>query len=170
MCEQTAITPLRGVSWQAGEICLGDQEQELSKRNANFEKYGNSYYYDSRNLRVDISEKQEVEFIELSREENGAMSPVLCNVPVFENEVGEVLRQLEKYGPIEERENGHMYVLPELEAALWRERTETDVEEFIVDMKADGIAVEGNPDVESEWKLAKYFQTIAIGRKGYFSK
>lgn len=169
MCEQAVITPLKGVFWQDGKICLGDQEQELGKINVKFEKYGNSYYYDSRKLRVDISEKQEVEFLELSREENGAMSPVLCNVPVFENEVNEVLRQLEKYGPIEKRENGHMYVLPELAAALWRERTEADVEEFIVDMKADGIAVEGNPDVESEWKLAKHFQTVAIGRKGYFA-
>ncbi|MBP3610811.1 MAG: hypothetical protein J6J42_10820 [Lachnospiraceae bacterium] len=170
MREQVIVTPLEGVSWKAGEIRLGIPEYELCNMHVNHEKHGNSYYYDSRNLRVDIDEKHQVEFIELSRDSDGMLQTVLCNVPVFENEVDEVLRQLEKYGLVEERENGHLYVLTELDAALWRERTEADVDEFIEDMRADGIAVENNPDVEAEWKLAKYFQTVSIGRKGYFTE
>ncbi len=170
MREQLIVTPLEGVSWKSGEIRLGIPEYELRNVHVNHEKYENSYYYDSRNLRVDIDEKQEVEFIEFSRDSDGMLQPVLCNVAVFAEEVNVVLRQLEKHGTIEEWENGHMYVLPELDVALWRERTEADIEGFIEDMKADGIAVEGNPDVKEEWKFAKYFQTVSIGRKGYFTK
>ena len=169
MKECIIFNPHRGIAWSNGEIFLGDSEDKAQEILVNYEKYGNSYYFTSYDLRVDVDENHTIEFMEFSGNQFGRIQASLCNVFVMEHEVPEVLRQLEQYSLIEERENGHMYVLTGLNVALWRERTEADVEEFIADMKADGIPVEGNADVEEEWKLAKHFQTVSIGRKGYFA-
>ena len=169
MKECIIFNPHRGIVWSNGEIFLGDSEDKVQEISVNYEKHGTSYYITSHDLRVDMDENHTIEFIEFSRNQFGRIQASLCNVFVLEQEVSEVLRQLEQYTSIEERENGYMYVLTELDVALWRERTEADVEGFIADMKADGIPVEGNADVEAEWNLAKYFQTVSIGRKGYYA-
>lgn len=169
MKECIIFNPHRGIAWSNGDIFLGDSEDKVQEISVNYEKHGTSYYFTSHDLRVDVDENHAIEFMELSKNQFGRIQASLCNVFVLEHEVSEVLRQLEQYTSIEEQENGHMYVLTELDVAFWRERTEADVEGFIADMKADGIPVEGNADVEAEWKMAKHFQTVSIGRKGYFA-
>ena len=170
MKELITFIPHQGIEWRKRELFLEGEETELLKMPVNYEKHGNSYYYFSRDLRVDVDENHKIEFIEFSGNRFGMMRALLCDKFVLEDDVEDVLHHLEKYSPIEEKENGHLYVLTALDAALWRERTEADVEAFIADMKADGIETEGNPDVESEWKLAKQFSTVSIGKKGYFTK
>lgn len=129
-----------------------------------------SLYLANGDIRVDFDDAEKVEFIEIRGGCDSSFCPILQKILLFEMETAEVVRLLKENYSVEERENGHSYIIPELELALWRERIEADVDGFIADMEADGIAVEGNAEVELERKLARYFETVAIGRKGYFTE
>lgn len=170
MKNEIIIKPGFGVEWIQGNITLGAQRNGWNPLQLQVETIGNSLYFSNGDIRVDFDEKDAVEFIEIRGGRDSSFCPVFHKMPLFEMEVTEVLKLLEAGYAVEVRENGHSYVVPELELALWRERTEADVEGFIEDMKKEGIAVEGNPDVEQERNMAHYFEAVSIGRKGYFAE
>ena len=168
MKKEILIQPAMGIEWMQGKIRLNEQWNMLQCLGLSFETIRQSAYLFQGDLRVDFDSMDVVEFIEVRGGEDSVLRPVFCEISLFEKEVSKVLDGLKKSYTVEERENGYSYVIPDLEMALWRERTEADVEQFIKDMKADGVEVEENPDVEAEWKLAKRFAAVSIGRKGYF--
>ena len=170
MKNEIIIKPLTGIEWVQGNINLEEQRQSLNLPQVQAEKIRQSLYLGNGDIRVDFDEKDAVEFIEIRGGCDSSFCPIFQKIPLFELEAAEVVRLLKENYAVEERENGHSYVIPELELVLWRERTEADVEGFIADMKADGVTVEGNADVEIERKMAMYFETVAIGKKGYYTK
>ena len=169
MRNEIIIKPLVGIEWAQGNILLGQQKKQLDISHLLPETVRQSLYLLGADIRVDFDGTDAVEFVEVRGGCGSLLCPVFDRMPLFEMEVTEVLKALREKYVVKERENGHMYVLTEWDIALWRERTEADVEGFVADMKADGVAAEGNPDVEAEWKLAKHFQVVSIGKKGYFA-
>ena len=169
MKQEVILKPALGIEWMQATILLDEKRERLNTVQMPEENVGKSLYYADYDIRVDFDEAGKVEFIEIRGGHDSSLCPVFNSLPLFEMEVAEVLKALEENYVVEERENGHSYIIPELELALWRERTEADVDGFIADMKADGIAVEGNEDIELERRMARYFESAAIGRKGYFT-
>ncbi len=170
MKNEIIIKPLTGIEWIFGKIYLEEQRKGLNLLQAHAETILQSLYLANGDIRVDFDDKDTVEFIEIRGGCDSSFCPIFQKIPMFEMEAAEIVRLLKENYVVEERENGHSYIIQELELALWRERTEADVDGFIADMKADGIAVEGNADVELERKMARYFEAVAIGKKGYYTK
>jgi hypothetical protein len=143
------VIPLKGVS----PVLLGMSREEshaaMGVSPKTFRKSSDDASltdaYDEATFQVFFDEKDAVEYIELS---SGGAIPVLYKgLPVFETQADELIEIISQDAPYDENdpELGYSYIFPLLELSLWRPAISEDEEE------------------------GRYFSTIGIGRKGYYS-
>lgn len=160
------IKPLEGIKWNGQNIPLGSSKKEVEDVFGQPEIMEGSYYYFESELRFDFDKNETVEFIEFLGGIDGALQPELYGVKVFEIEADELKKILKEQnaGDIDDSENGYSYAFLNLSIGVYRERIPEDIEE----MKADGIDIENNEDLEEEKKMARHWATIGVGTKGYY--
>lgn len=103
--------------------------------------------YDESRFQVFFDEKDTVEYIELSL--GGTNSVIYKGISVFEKEADDLIEVISLDAPYDENdpELGYSYVFPMLELSVWRP-----------------VIPESQND-----EGGRYFSTIGIGRKGYYT-
>lgn len=104
------------------------------------------YFYES-GLRVDYSEEGLVEFIEVSRDCN--LMVFFDDQEVFSTKVEDLVAYVRETYSLDEEdpEAGYSYIFPEIELSFWRSEL---------------------PEA-TEMDHQSYFDTVGLGKQGYFS-
>lgn len=167
------VRPLEGIFFEQKSIKIAvDRQGNVKSQMGQPDSiYDNSYYYFDSELRVDFDENGYVEYIEFLGGIDGMLQPVIYGMKAFECQADELYHSLiMNDGDIVDNENGYSYTFMNISVGLYRENIPQDIEELICDMKADGIEIEGNENLELEKKMAYHWSTLGIGRKDYYSK
>ena len=103
-------------------------------------------YYDAA-FQIFFDEEEKIELIEISRDEN--IKAIFMGKNVLEVAASDLIKEISQYFVIDEsdKEFGYSFIFPEIELNFWRP-----------------IIPENETDEDG-----KYFSTVGIGRKGYFS-
>ena len=167
---QIEIIPLTKLVIDNNSINLGmkkaDVESVLGRGVHIDERY---YYYDSE-LAIDYNNKQRVEFIEFLGGIEGTLRPMIYGVSAFEVEEDELVALLtsHNYGEVEDTENGYSLAFLNSSVGVFRQIKPSDIDEMIEEMKADGVPIEGNEDLEADIRKSKHWDTIGFGVDGYY--
>lgn len=150
-----------GFTRQQVEEALGTGTQSVLPRDSEgHEKQG--FFYPDCSLNVEYSDKESiVEWIGVSK--NTHFKVIYNDIDLFALEAEELVSLISKETPFDENdfELGYSYIFPELELALWRSSMPKDFEgdkEF-----------EGEEWYNEDLKKSRYFQTVSLGIKGYYS-
>jgi hypothetical protein len=141
------VVPLEGI----GEVRLGMNRKEVRKiMGENPETSGSRGQVDNyhqNGFQVFYTEEDTVEFIELLRE--SGFRATARGVNIFDTTAKEVLHLIARYSDYnqDDLELGYSYVFPDIELSLWRPSIP-----------------ESDDDEEG-----KYFSTVGIGTRGYYS-
>ncbi len=148
------IVPLQGVS----DVRLGMSRDETRSIMAlPFTSFRKSFnvamltdaYLESC-FQIFFDDEDKAEYIELSR--RGAFIALYNNVSVFETKADELVGIVSQNAEVDKsnREHGYSYVFPALELSLWR-------------------AVMPEPQDDPADLEGVYFDTIGVGKQGYYS-
>ena len=140
--EKLELRPLFGFSQIKLSVQRSDIHELLGPPN-DFNE--NTDYYSNSSIQIHYSENGVVEFIELASDQN----VVWDGISIFSTPVVELVKELSKKTKqsTNEPEPGYTFTYPEYELSFWRP-TQPDEEE---------------PDE------GKYFESVGLGCKGYFS-
>lgn len=129
-----------GMSRQESRDLMQDTYTKKS-RAENVDCYHNSSF------QIFFDEYEKIEFIEISKDE--AIKAVFNGKNVLEIPASDLIEEISKDFNVDEtdREFGYSFIFPELELSFWRPTIPED---------------ENDED-------GKYFLTVGIGKKGYFS-
>ncbi len=136
---------LLGMSCQESRAAMGMQPH-VYRRNIFATEDTDSYLGNA--FQVDFDREERVEFIELSP--GWPAIAVYRGISVFETPADQLVALISQEAGYDrsDPELGYSYVFPELELAVWRP-----------------VLPEDDDDPEG-----RYFATIAVGRRGYFSQ
>lgn len=164
------LKPLLGVEINHRLLPLGAPKSEVEAILGSGRQMENTVYYFQNDLRIDYDANKTVEFIEFLGGIDGSLQPLIYDVSAFETTADALYHILAEHnaGEIADNENGCSYAFYNLSVGLYRERTPNSIEEIIADMKADGVNIENNADLELEKKKANHWAAIGIGRDGYY--
>lgn len=129
-----------------------------------------SYYFDC-NLCIEYNQNMQVSFIEVScGDPKGIVIPTIYGEDVTKCDAEHIFQILSEknHGEIDDSENGYSYAFYNLSVGVYREITPNDYSELEDEMKANGIPVEDNPDLQSDFWKATHWATIGIGVKNYY--
>ena len=134
----------------------------------------NHYYFDSQ-LLIGFDADKKVEFIASNGLFSNKIRTMIYDTDFFSLPADEAIEFLEK------RNNGRIaYESPdgsiskkslyflELGVSLWREMDEADAEESIREAINSGIYESAKESYDNEARKARYFESIGIGKKGYY--
>lgn len=168
------LIPLVGIDIEdIGEVALGTGQMEVQTiLGPPSDALDGQYYYDDLELRLDFNDRGQLEFIESI---NGPF-PEKTEISIyglnpFKVEADELLNILSEKnsGPVDDSEAGYCYTFLNSSVGVWRQMTEEDIQEDIEAIKAEG-EYEDNVDMLLEdLEKSKFFWTIGIGVKGYYS-
>ena len=145
------VAPLKGVgsillgmSRAGSRSAMGVSPETFRKSTA--DEFLTDAYNDSA-FQVFFDAKETVEYIELSS--GGPIPVVYKGISVFETQADELIEIISLDAPCDQNdpELGYSYIFPRLELSLWRP-----------------VIPESQNDEDG-----RYFSTIGIGRKGYYS-
>ena len=162
------ILPHKGVVINSSFIELGTDIKKL-KINNNIEKHDNMYYLYDSNLQIE-TENNIICLITCCIDRNSIIIPIINGKSLFRSESDEVIEilneTLKENGVSTEEE--HAYIWSGSDVCCWKEVTSDEVEELIIESKEDGIYQEMKADIEHDINKSKYFDTISIGKRGYY--
>lgn len=167
--------PLVGIHVEnIGAIALGASSAEVQTiLGAPSDALDGQYYYDDLELRLDFNDEGELEFIESINGPHPEKTEVsIYGVNPFQVEAEELLNILSEKnsGPVDDTEAGYYYAFLNSAVGVWRQMTEEDIQEDMEAIKAEG-EYEDNVDMLLEdLEKSKFFWTIGIGVKGYYSQ
>lgn len=163
------ILPLKGIQWDNQNILLGSTKEDVEAKLGQPEIVDNSYYYFNSELRLDFSEKNELEFIEFLAGHNGDIQPTIYGIQAFQVSADELYHTLENHNSsdIIDNENGYSFAFPNIGIGIYRESTPNDVIDLITEMKELGIDVTENPNIEEEQLKASHWATISLASSNY---
>lgn len=164
------IYPLDKIVIDKTSVCLGMKRQEVEALIGKGQLIGNRYYYYNSDMAIDYSKDQTIEFIEFLGGIDGSLKPVIYGVSVFDTPADELINILKQHnnGRINDIERGYCFTFSSISVGVYREITPSDVAEMIEEMRADGISIDNNKDVENEIKKASHWATVGIGVAGYY--
>lgn len=165
------LVPLRGIRWESKSINIMDTKQKVeSILGITKLVRDKSYYYFENELRFDFDEKGHVEFIEFLGGIEGRVQPWIYGVEAFRLEA-DVLYEILKIhndGEIDDSEGGYSYAFINSSVGVYRTSTPKSVKEMIEEMENEGIDTINNEMIEEEKKKAAHWETIGIGKVGYY--
>lgn len=129
-----------------------------------------SYYFDS-NLCIEYDLNAQVSFIEVScGDPEGMVMPVIYGEDVARSDAEHIFQILNEKndGEIDDSENGYSYTFYNLSVGVYRELTPNAYIELVDEMKANGVPVADNPDLQSDFWNAHHWATIGIGVSNYY--
>ncbi len=129
-----------------------------------------AYYFDS-NLCIEYDPNSKVSFIEVScGDPEGMLIPTIYGEDVTKRDTGHIFQILSEKnnGEIDDSENGYSYLFYNLSVGVYREITPNDYTERVDEMKANGVPVEDNPDLNVDFWKATHWATIGIGISNYY--
>ena len=131
---------------------------------------GNRQYYCNGELALDFDASGWLEFIEFLGGADSALRPDLFGQDAFAVDADELLEMLkEKNGPdVDDSEAGYSYALRALSIGLYREITPEDMNAMLREMCRMDLTQMGGLDIEEEQKKARHWNTIGMGRAGYY--
>lgn len=155
------VTPLVGI----GPVSLGmDRQRVRQVMGGPFSSFGKTQadapltdaFLESA-FQVFYDGADRAEFIELSR--GGPFAAIYKGVSVFETSAEELVTIVSQDADLDRNrpEQGYSFIFPRLELSLWRQSlpgTEDDADEEVY---------------EDDEEPGAYFDTVAVGRPGYFS-
>ncbi len=164
------IYPLEKVEIDSVIVRLGMQKGDVEARIGKGQAVGNRYYYYNSEMVIDYDSDNCVEFIEFMGGVDGALKPFIYGVSAFETDADELVALLKEKnaGEIEDNEQGYSYGFNNISVGIYRELRPVDVAEMMEEMKADGITVDDNEDLEADRRRANHWATIGFGIEGYY--
>lgn len=166
MKQYITVFPLEGIEINGRMLELnmtGSEVQEILGA-PQFARDNQWYYFDSE-LRLDFDADGLVEFIEFLGGREGMLQPVIDGLAAFECTGEELYCALEQQIPecVSDDENGHCYVFWDISVGIYREVSPDDIAE----MEAEGLSGE---ELEQERLRAEHWDTLGIGRSGYYRR
>lgn len=172
------IIPLEKAVINDMTLSLGMRREEVNDLIGEGELARDCYYYFESEMSITYDDSDCIEFIEFLGGVDGKMQPVIYGIPVFQTEARELVKVIEKHNSglayfecgIEDFDSDHDIEFYNMSVGLYREMTPADIDEMISEMKAEGISVEENEDLENDIRKSQYWATIGIGVEGYYNK
>lgn len=142
----------------------------LFRRSGKGELIGKRCYYYGNEQAIDYDEDRKVEFIEFLGGVEGSLRPIVYGMSVFEISADELIEILKEKttGEITELEKGFSIIFKDSSIGLYKTIRREDVLEMIEEMKAEGISIENNEDIEMEMKKSNYWASFGIGIRDYY--
>lgn len=164
------IYPLDKLEIDGASVCFGMHRNEVEATIGKGEFVGQRYYYYNSEMAIDYDPENCVKFVEFLSGVDGALKPFIYGVSAFETDADELVSVLKEKngGQIEDNEQGYSYGFNNISVGIYRELRPVDVEEMIEEMKADGITVDNNGDLEADRRRANHWATIGAGIEGYY--
>ena len=165
------IYPLDRVELDGKSIFLGMKRAEVGVSIGEGQVVrGNEQYYYQNEMRILYDKDDKVEFVEFLGGVDGMLKPVIYGVSAFDTNAETLMELLtqKNAGTVRDEEQGYSYQFMEISVGLYREIRPQDVLEMIEEMKADGIPVEGNEDLEADKRRAEHWATIGFGVARYY--
>ena len=164
------LYPLDKAVIDGQNITLGANKASIEEVLGAGEEVDNRTYYFGGNLYVEYDQAKRASFIEVSC--GNPESPVTATIydeDITKSGADRILQILteKNHGEVE-NENGYSYTFFNLSVGVYREITPDDYKELIEEMKANGVPVEGNPDVEADFWKSTHWATIGIGTSNYY--
>ncbi len=168
------LIPLEGIVIEnIGKLTLGQSKSEIEKLVGEPSSSSNlkQLYYDDYECRIDLDKNGNAEFIEFIYgpfPEKTELS--MYGVNPFEIGAEKLITILteKNNGKIDDSEADYAFLFPNISVGIWREATEEEIEENIVEMKANGEYEENKDWVEEDLLKAKNFWTIGLGVENYY--
>lgn len=169
--ERFVIRALEGMVWHEQWIAFGTAKEEIQKIFGQPDIVESSYYYFNDELRLDFDQEGKLAYIEFLDGVEGRLFPEIEGIPIFNLNAKDVLKKLKEKngGTIDEEEDGYSYTFFNLSIGVSRGNTPKDIEEMIAQMKADGVDISGNEELEEEKKKAERWVTFGFGKKAYYT-
>ena len=167
------MEPLKGIRLENNEIIeFGTSKFDLLKKlGMPSSEFENQFFYDDLELRIDLDNQGQIEFIEFIYGPFPEKTEIeVYEINPFKTQSFELLEVLteKNNGHVDKSEEPYCYAFLESSIGVFRDSCESDVNEMIAEMKANGENPEQEDWVLEDKQKAKYFWTIGIGKKGYY--
>lgn len=159
---------LEGIEISGEKILLEQVIKETSINLGMAEQMDGVYYYMNGSVSVHVDQKNKIEYIEISTDEEYDVYNESQNLKNMSRE--NLLKYLKEKNQNEmsEEENKHSFIFSNISVGLYYEITEEDVEEMIYESKADGVYDDMKDEIEADAQRAKRPSTIGIGKRDYY--
>lgn len=165
------LLPLKGVEIDSAFVSFGMTRSEAEAILGSAECVRERCYYFDGEMAVDYDADGRVDFIEFLGGADGALSPCVYGVSVFDVKADELydLLALKNGAEIQDNENGYAYAFVNISVGVYRTITPKDVLQEAEEMQADGICPEENEDFLADKRSSEHWATIGVGSSGYYS-
>jgi hypothetical protein len=132
------------------------------------------YFYNDYDIKIEFNADKKVEFIECNAGPfSDKTKTLIYDIDFFNLPADEAIDLLEKRndGSIFNENPGKPKMslcFREIDVGIWRDMDETDIEESIKEAISSGVYETNKESYENEARIARYFKSIAIGKKGYY--
>ena len=167
------IYPLDRVELDGKSVSFGMKRAEVEVSiGAGQVVRGNEQYYYQNDMKDVYDKDEKVEFVEFLGGVDGFLKPMIYGVSAFDTDAEKLVELLtqKNAGTVRDGEQGYSYQFMEISVGLYREICPQDVLEMMEEMRADGIPIEGNADLEADRRRAEHWATIGFGVAGYYGK
>ena len=171
MKKQMTLIPLKGIEVNGAPISFGMSRSETERILGPADReHKNRRYYLGGELALDFDGANGIEFIEFLGGSEGALSPELYGLPVFDTDAGELLALLEeKGGESDDLDGGYTVTVPALSVGLYREIAPADVEELVRAMAKMDVTTLSHVNLADEQRRAARWETVGIGKEHYYA-
>lgn len=163
------LIPLEGVIINGNKITFGmpiDEVQGIGKPKI----IKKLYYYLEGDLMIEVDWRRRICFVECRGGAESKVHPIIYGMDFFQTKAEDALALLEQHTKekAEKSEEGHYYEWKKANIGLSRTATMEEIEEMIQETIEDGEYEEMKEDLERDRRSAYCFETIGIGKQGYY--
>ena len=164
------LFPLEKAVVDGKVISLGMEKSVVEELLGTGEQFDNRSFYFESNFCIEYDQDEKVAFIEVTCDPNGLVTPIIYGADAAKSDAEQILQLLKEKngGEIDDSENGYSYGFYQLSVGIYREMTPDDYNELVDEMKANGVPIENNPDLQADFWKATHWATIGIGIKNYY--
>ncbi len=163
------LLPHKGVIIEDEFIGFGTDIRNLNKK-YKMKTYGNMHYLFDSNLQIETADNM-ICMIDCCVAYDSLIVPSINGHSLFRVETDQVIEMLNEI--LNETgvstEQGYSYMWFGSDVSCWREMKVEDAEEMVREAKEDGTYEEMKVDIERDILRSRYFETIGIGKAGYYS-
>ena len=169
------INPLQGIDIAGlGRIDLGQSRVEIEKRLGLPGKYSDSTrsVYPDYECTISFDQSNTVEYIEfISGPFPQRIQLSLYDINPFQVGADNLVALLSERnaGPEDDSEAEYSYAFLNISVGIWRQGTESDLQEWVTEKKENGEYEIDRTWIEEEVAKSKNFWTIGIGKPGYYT-
>lgn len=168
------MLPLQGIVIESiGKINLGDTKTIVKKilGKPSSTSSDEKFFYHKYELKICFDKSNHVEFIECNGLFSTKTELSMYGIHPFKIEGDELIKILTKKnnGKVDDSEADYSYTFLNISVGIWRDSSPKEFKKEINEAKRNGEYEKDKKYFEEELERAKYFWTIAIGKKGYYS-